>query len=96
MRILVIVFMLMLSIQSIANAEILEKYKCTYYEVQVGDTLNDIAMKFITPEREIREFTEGIVELNYVEIFAERVNSGEGKVVHVGDILKINHRKIEY
>lgn len=61
------------------------------YTVKSGDTLWDISSKYIEKntygKRDIREFTHGIIELNYDEVFKDR-KPGE---IHVGDDLKINY-----
>lgn len=65
----------------------------TYYvvthTVEEGETLTGIAYKYITPDREIREFREGIVELNYDEIFNDR-NPPE---VVAGDVIRVSFWK---
>lgn len=51
-----------------------------------NETLESIANKYITPDRYMPEFKEGIVELNYDEIFEYRIFD----YIKPGDVLKIN------
>jgi nucleoid-associated protein YgaU len=61
------------------------------YIVQSGDVLWIIAAKYMDKNtygpREIREFYQGIIELNYDDVFAGR----EPGLVLPGDRLKINY-----
>ena len=61
------------------------------YVVNEGDTLWDISRKYMDKNtygpRDIREFKEGIIELNYDSVFADR-KDGE---IYPGDTLKINY-----
>lgn len=61
------------------------------YIVRSGDTLWNIAAKYMAKNtygpREIREFYHGIIELNYDNVFADRV---PGMIIP-GDRLQINY-----
>lgn len=94
MKKIILALLLVLNMGMTAEAALLPNYVTATYEVKAGDTLDSIAEMFITEEREFHEFREGIVELNYNEVFREREQSGEGDVVHEGDVLKIKHRKV--
>lgn len=59
------------------------------HTVEAGETLTSIASKYITPDREIREFREGIVELNYDEVFSGR----KPPEVIAGDVIKVSFWK---
>ena len=71
----------------------LEKVHSDIYVVKDGDTLRSIARQFVTEERIIFEFEEGIVEGNY-SVFENRESKGNfSKGVLPGDILIIYNRK---
>ena len=71
----------------------LGKLHSDVYVVKDGDTLRSIAKQFITEERIIFEFEEGIVEGNY-SVFENRESKGNfSKGVLPGDILIIYNRK---
>jgi hypothetical protein len=79
-RLLMIIFVLVFSC-NLANAK--ELYTAEY-TVQSGDTLTSIAEQFITPDRYLPEFAEGIFQLNY--------DTMQGvKEVKEWQILKINY-----
>lgn len=59
-----------------------------------GETLWGVAGKYITPDRDIREFIEGIYELNYDRVFLNREQNGvPRKMVFPGDELEIRYWK---
>lgn len=62
---------------------------CVSHTVQSGETLDSVAHKYITADREFKEFREGIYELNYEEVFKGR----PPYEVHTGDLLQINYWK---
>jgi nucleoid-associated protein YgaU len=62
------------------------------YIVQSGDTLWTISEKYMVKNkgpRDIREFYQGIIELNYDSVFVGRVPG----TIYPGDRLKINYWK---
>lgn len=60
--------------------------------VTKGETLWTIAEKYITPDRYMPEFVEGIYELNYDRVFVEREKNGyPRKSVYPGDRLEIRY-----
>ncbi|TWH45921.1 hypothetical protein [Sporomusa sp. KB1] len=59
-----------------------------------GENLWNVAAQYITPDRDIREFMEGIYELNYDRVFGEREQNGmPRKSVFPGDTLEIRYWK---
>lgn len=65
--------------------------KAEVYVVKSGDTLDNIAYEFMrksTVRRDIREFREGIIELNWDTVFYDRQPYG---LIHPGDRLTINY-----
>lgn len=63
------------------------------YTVISGDTLDKIAYHYIAKSsvrRDIREFREGIVELNWDKVFKDRYPHG---LIKAGDRLQINYWK---
>lgn len=62
------------------------------YIVQAGDTLDAISYKYMAKNdygpRDVREFREGIIELNWDKVFAGRVPHG---LLMPGDKLQINY-----
>jgi hypothetical protein len=71
------------------NAVSAKTYYVVTHTVEQGETLTSIASKYITPDREIREFREGIVELNYGEVFCGR----KPPEVIPGDAIKVSFWK---
>ena len=62
--------------------------------VKQGESLWSIGAKYITHDRQMLEFMEGIYELNYDRVFAEREKKGASKKsVYVGDELEIHYWK---
>ena len=60
--------------------------------VSKGETLWTIAEKYITSDRYMPEFVEGIYELNYNRVFMEREKNGAPrKSVYPGDRLEIRY-----
>lgn len=55
-----------------------------YHEVKENETLDIVAIQYITPDRYLPEFEQGIIELNYDSIFQYRKN------IEPGDVLEIN------
>ena len=63
------------------------------YIVKSGDTLDAISYRFIAKSsvrRDIREFRESIIELNWDTVFKDRQPYG---LIHPGDRLQINYWK---
>jgi hypothetical protein len=61
------------------------------YIVQSGDTLDAISYKFMSKSsvlRDVREFREGIIQLNWDEVFKGRYPYG---VIYPGDSLLVNY-----
>ncbi len=61
------------------------------YTVQTGDTLDGISYKYMAKSsvrRDVREFREGIIELNYDSVFKDRYPHG---LIKPGDKLQINY-----
>ncbi|QDR80201.1 hypothetical protein SPTER_15190 [Sporomusa termitida] len=61
------------------------------YTVVTGDTLDVISYQFIkksSVRRDVREFREGIIQLNWEEVFKNRYPHG---LIRPGDKLKINY-----
>lgn len=71
----------------------LKKLHSDVYVVKDGDTLRSIAKQFITEERIIFEFEEGIVEGNYSVFENHESKTNFSKEVLPGDILIIYNRK---
>ena len=64
--------------------------------VSKGETLWTIAEKYITPDRYMPEFIEGIYELNYDRVFVEREKNGAPrKGVYPGDRLEIRYWQVK-
>ncbi|WP_425058395.1 hypothetical protein SCACP_30460 [Sporomusa carbonis] len=64
--------------------------------VSKGETLWTIAEKYITPDRYMPEFIEGIYELNYDRVFVEREKNGAPrKSVYPGDRLEIRYWQVK-
>ena len=77
--------LLLLSLLLVLTSTCSAKHLVTIeHTVASGETLQTLAEQYITPDRYLPEFKEGIVELNYDEIFAHRCE------VRPGDIIKIN------
>lgn len=79
----IIIAMLALSFNNICAAKELHTI---HHQVAANETLDSIAMQYITTDRYFPEFREGIVENNYDRIFVSRVV----KEVQPGDELEIN------
>lgn len=83
--------LLIIALTSCGSAEPKGELVTETYIVQQGDTLWDISAKFMAKntggKRDIREFYQGIVELNYDTIFANRQNC----LIYPGDKLVINY-----
>lgn len=61
------------------------------HTVRQGETLWDIGEKYITPDRYMPEFVEGIYELNYDRVFVKREKNGAPRrSVYPGDVLEIH------
>lgn len=60
------------------------------HEVKTGEDLTCIAMQYITPDRYLPEFREGIVEHNWNTVFYDR---GRPAYVVPGDILEVCYWK---
>lgn len=61
------------------------------YTVRAGDTLDEISYKYMAKSpvtRDIREFREGVIELNWDRIFKDRYPHG---IIYPGDMLQINY-----
>jgi hypothetical protein len=91
---LILALFILFNMDAAVEAAMLDKPIDTNYEVKAGDTLDSITQNFITEERSFLEFREGIIEMNYDNIFESRIESGKCYVVYPGDILKIHHRKV--
>lgn len=67
------------------------------YVVQKNDTLWTVGEKFIVKNtysrRDLREFTEGLYEANYDDVFRDREAQGwaRPKEVFVGDTLRVRY-----
>lgn len=62
------------------------------HTVHRNETLWEIGERYITPGRYMPEFIEGIYELNYDRVFAERERHGAPrKSVYPGDVLEIHY-----
>ena len=88
----VVVFTLaVLVLTGVANVKYLGHMITDTYVVNEGDTFWDVSRKYLDKNtygpRDIREFKEGIIELNYYSVFADR-KDGE---IYPGDTLKINY-----
>lgn len=59
----------------------------TTYTVVDGDSLTSIAQRYMTANCDLAEYREGIVEVNWDTVFGPR---GE-RVVHPGDVLRVNY-----
>ena len=87
---LAMIIMIAMSICSVACAQ---PYKLVHYEyeVQAGETLTDIGQKFIEKntygDRSLKEFTEGIVEIN-PELWNNR-ETYAGEVIYINWFEKI-------
>ena len=60
------------------------------YTVRAGDTLDDISYRYMAKSgmpRDVREFRQGVIELNFDEVFAGRTPGA----IFPGDHLKINY-----
>ncbi len=65
--------------------------KSEVYIVQSGDTLDEISYRYMqksSVRRDIREFREDIIELNWDTVFKDRYPHG---LIHPGDHLQINY-----
>lgn len=63
-----------------------------HHTVRQGETLWTIGERYITPDRQMLEFIEGIYELNYDKVFAGREKNGSPKKsVYPGDELEIHY-----
>ncbi|MGL5512583.1 MAG: hypothetical protein ACRDBM_05000, partial [Sporomusa sp.] len=63
------------------------------YIVRSGDTLDEISYRFMkrsAAKRDVREFREGIIELNWDTVFKDRQPYG---LLMPGDRLQINYWK---
>lgn len=62
------------------------------HTVSRGETLWTVAEKYMTSDRYILEFIEGIYELNYEHVFADRERAGTPrKAIYPGDRLEIRY-----
>lgn len=62
--------------------------------VSTGETLWTVAEQYITPDRYMPEFLEGIYELNYDKVFDKREKAGVPRMsVYPGDRLEIRYWK---
>lgn len=86
MKKVVLVLLLLLSMASLCSANPTMRLEATHV-VKEGETLDSIAKAYMTKDREIREFKEGIVEMNYEMIFEKRID----KRVRHGDKLIIGY-----
>lgn len=67
-----------------------------FHTVKQGETLWEIGEKYITPDRYMPEFIEGIYELNYDKVFANREKNGAPrKSVYLDDVLEIRYWKTQ-
>ncbi|SDD39389.1 LysM peptidoglycan-binding domain-containing protein [Sporomusa acidovorans] len=91
-KVAVMGLMILLAIASYGNSEPPKGHLVSeFYIVKSGDTLDEIASKFIAKSsvrRDIREFREGIIELNYDKVFKDRYPYG---TIYAGDHLQINY-----
>lgn len=78
--------LLLLAFSSVCSAHPTMRMEAVHI-VKEGETLESIAKAYMTKDREIREFKEGIVELNYETLFETRID----KRVHPGDRLVIGY-----
>jgi LysM domain. len=88
----VVMGLMILAIANCGNTEAPKGHLVSeFYIVKSGDTLDEIASKFIAKSsvrRDIREFREGIIELNYDNVFKDRYPHG---AIYAGDHLQINY-----
>lgn len=88
---LVLAGLIIAAAASYGNAELKGHLVSEMYTVKSGDTLTDISYQFMkksSVKRDIREFREGIIELNYDRIFKDRYPHG---LIIAGDQLEINY-----
>lgn len=88
---LVLAGLIAAAVASCGNAELKGHLVSETYTVKSGDTLTAISYQFMkksSVKRDIREFREGIIELNYDRIFKDRYPHG---LIIAGDRLQINY-----
>jgi len=88
---LVLAGLIAAAVASCGNAELKGHLVSETYIVKSGDTLTDISYQFMkksSVKRDIREFREGIIELNYDRVFKDRYPHG---LIIAGDHLQINY-----
>ena len=79
----ILVAILMLAFNNICSAKELHTI---HHQVAANETLDSIAIQYMTADRYFPEFREGIVENNYDRMFVSRAV----KEVRPGDELEIN------
>ncbi|SDD88562.1 LysM peptidoglycan-binding domain-containing protein [Sporomusa acidovorans] len=91
---LIVVGVIALAVASCGNTEPPKGHLVSEtYTVISGDTLDKIAYRYIVKSsvcRDIREFREGIIELNWDRVFNGRYPHG---AIYAGDRLQINYWK---
>ncbi len=89
---LLIVALIAASLASCGNiSEPKGELKTETYIVQASDTLDEISYRYMqksSVRRDVREFREGIIELNYDSVFKDRYPHG---LIKPGDRLQINY-----
>lgn len=90
MMIIILIAAIGLAVVSCGNAQSKGHLVTETYIVQAGDTLDDISYRYMAKSsmpRDVREFREGIIELNWDDVFAGR----DPGLIYPGDCLKINY-----
>jgi len=90
---LVFIWLAIVLLTSCGNTEPQGALVTVTYIVQIGDTLDEISYQFMGKSaamRDVREFREGIIELNWETVFKDRQPHG---LLMPGDRLQINYWK---
>ena len=90
MMIIILIAAIGLAVVSCGNAQPKGNLVTETYIVQAGDTLDDISYRYMAKSskpRDVREFRDGIIELNWDAVFASRPPG----MIYPGDHLKINY-----